>query len=152
MIGESGRLRKKIFKRGTLVLFVFGLGAEAGIEIVLKVRAEIDLIEWVAFRGRRFRGSRLKMLQPFFALFALEAAAYFVQSGDGLVDLLENRVFDHLRVDHLLEFELVERQHAHHLHESRREDLTLRHLEIQSWLQKRHTKARFIVRRIKEKA
>ena len=52
-------------------------------------------------------------------------AADFVDQRDGLFELFENRVLDHLGVDHVLEFELVEREDGDHLHQARGEDLAL---------------------------
>ena len=50
----------------------------------------------------------------------------------------QHRVFDHLLVDHLPEFETIERQHAHHLNQTRRKDLLLRDPEVKFWLQPVH--------------
>ena len=52
-------------------------------------------------------------------------AAYFVDQRDGFFELFENRVLDHLGVDHVLELKLVEREDGDHLHEAGREDLAL---------------------------
>ena len=52
--------------------------------------------------------------------------AYFVEQGNGIFKLFENRVLDHLSVDHVLELKLVEREDGDHLHQSRSQDLALR--------------------------
>ena len=45
---------------------------------------------------------------------------------NGIFELFENRVLDHLGVDHVLELKLVEREDRDHLHQARGEDLALR--------------------------
>src|SRR4029077_13488684 len=52
--------------------------------------------------------------------------------------LFQNRILDDFGVDHLLQLELVHRQYADHLHESRGQDLLLRNLKIKSVLKKDH--------------
>ena len=58
--------------------------------------------------------------------------AVIVRNRVVLAQLFQHRVGDHLLVDHLAQFELVEREDADHLHQARRQDLLLRHLEIQA--------------------
>jgi len=59
------------------------------------------------------------------------AAANVVNQRNRVFELLENRILDHLGIDHVLELELVEREHADHLHQARGKDLPLRDLETQ---------------------
>ena len=127
MIGQSCRLGEKVFKRGLLAVFVLRLCAIAGVEILLEVRAKIDLVEDVllSWRGRFLSGP----LQP------LLAACNLIQHRNCFVNLFKDRIFHHLGIDHLLELELVQRKYAHHLHQARRQHLTLGHLQTQFWLQ-----------------
>ena len=48
------------------------------------------------------------------------------------LNFFQHRVGNHLLVDHLAQFELVEREHADHLNQAGRQDLLLRHLEVQA--------------------
>ena len=61
--------------------------------------------------------------QPATVLFLLTD---FVEQRDRFFRVLrENRVLDHLGVDHVLELKLIERENGDHLHETRGEDLAL---------------------------
>ena len=60
------------------------------------------------------------------------------RAGNVFFELLEHRIFDDLGVDHLLQLELVQGKHAHHLHEARGEYLPLRDFQAQSWLKQGH--------------
>jgi hypothetical protein len=50
--------------------------------------------------------------------------------------LFQHRVLDHLGIDHVLQLKLVEREYGHHLHETRRQNLPLRQLDVQFVLKK----------------
>src|SRR5438094_109855 len=63
-------------------------------------------------------------------LFGFDLLVYFLQRKH-LFQLLEHGVGNHLLIDHLAQLELVEREHADHLDEPRRQDLLLRHPEVQ---------------------
>ncbi len=134
VIGQSRRLGEEVLERGLLVLLILRLRAIAGVQIILEVRSEIDLVEGILGRGRRLLDVTLfdSALQPFLA------ARDLIQHRNRLVNLFQDGVFHHLGIDHLLQFELVERQHAHHLHQTRSEDLALRYFEAQFGLQQRH--------------
>ena len=136
VIGQSRGLGEKVFKRGLFAVFVLRLRAIAGVEIILEVRAEIDLVEKSLGRGGRFLDAAGRILgaalEPFFA------ARHLVQHRNRLVNLLQDGILHHLGIDHLLQFQLIEGKNAHHLHQARRKDLALRHFQIQSWLQQRH--------------
>ena len=53
VIGQSCRLGEKVFKRGLFALFILRLCAITGVQILLKVGAEVDLIEGIFGWGRR---------------------------------------------------------------------------------------------------
>ena len=71
-------------------------------------------------------------------LHAFLTARNLIQHRNRLVNLLQHGIFHHLGIDHLLQLELVERQHAHHLHQARSQDLALRYFQAQFGLQQRH--------------
>jgi hypothetical protein len=52
-------------------------------------------------------------------------------ASEPFVNLLQDGILHHLGIDHLLQFELVQRKNAHHLHQARSQDLALRDLQIQ---------------------
>ena len=52
-----------------------------------------------------------------------------IDEGDAFLQLFEHGVFDDFGVDQLFQLQLVERQHADHLHQARRQNLTLRYLQ-----------------------
>ena len=104
--------------------FHLSAGAIARVEIVLKERSEVDFLKGIfLFGGDRglFRGS---LSSGAVAVFLL--AAYFVDERDGFFELFENRVLDHLGVDHVFELKLIEREDRDHLHQTRGKDLALR--------------------------
>ena len=80
----------------------------------------------------------LQKSQAFLPLRALLPRRDFIQHRNGLVNLFQNRVLHHLRIDHLLQLELVERQNAHHLHQAWSQDLALRDFQAHSGLEQRH--------------
>jgi hypothetical protein len=45
--------------------------------------------------------------------------------------LFEDRIRDHLLIDHLAKLETIEREHAHHLHQAGRQNLALGHLQVE---------------------
>ena len=126
MIGKIRRLGEEILERRALDILHLAVGAVAGIEIVLKERAEINLFEGIFLfcrgDGIFFVGGGSGALAVFFFF------ADFVEQRNGVFELLENRILDHLRVDHVLELKLVEREDGDHLHQARGEDLALREL------------------------
>ena len=131
-----------MLERRPFAVFVLRLRAIAGVQVILKVRAEVDFLERVLGWGRRLgHGAivrpihKLNALHPFLALLP---PRNLVQHGNSLVNLFQDRVFHHLGIDHLLQLELVERKHGDHLHQARGKDLALRYLERHSWLQQRH--------------
>ena len=96
--------------------------------MLLKIGAEIPFFNQVVlvpvadFHTRR----------GFARFFLLGPLRYLVERGGALGQFFENGVHDHLLVDHLAQLELVEREHADHLHQAGRQNLLLRHLEVQT--------------------
>ena len=127
VVAQVPRLRQEVLERRLLDLFHFSRAAIAGIQIVLEERAKIDLFERIFLlirngRGTLFRGGRLGGQAVAFFLLASD----IVEHRNGVFQLFQHRVFDHLGIDHVLELELVEREYGHHLHEARRQNLPLR--------------------------
>ena len=117
------RLGEKILERRALDLFHLAVGAVAGVEIILEERAEIDLFEGIFLfdggDGIFFVGGGSG------ALAVLLFFADFVEQGNGVFQFFENRILDHLGIDHVLELKLVEREDGDHLHQARSKDLAL---------------------------
>ena len=131
VVAQRLRARQKVLKRGRIHIFK-GAAArtETGVQVVLKVAAKVDFVERILFRPLGFRHLLLS------GKFAVPVASgQFIKACGALVDLLEDGVLHHLGVDHLLQFQLVEREYAHHLHQARRQHLPLRNTEIQLGLQ-----------------
>ena len=119
------------------------MGTITGVEIVLEERAEIDLFEGIFLFGRGdrifFGGGCSGAVAVFFFL------ADVIEERDRLFQLFENRVLDHLSVDHVLELKLVEREDRDHLHQARSEDLALGELYTEFVLQQNHVFGRFFL-------
>ena len=131
MIGQIARLGKEILKRRTIGAFKILRTAKSRIEIILKIRAEIDLLKRVLLLAGLFSRCERRLLRSLRALAICLASGNLVEQRNAGFEFLQNRVFNDLRIDHLSELELVQRKHADHLHEPRREDLLLRDLEIE---------------------
>ena len=58
------------------------------------------------------------------------ASRQFLNGDCRLLNFFQHRILHHLGVDHLLKLELVQRQHADHLHQSGCQHLALRDFEI----------------------
>ena len=72
MIGQTRRLGEKIFKRGFFALLVLRLSAIAGVQILLKVRSEVDLFEGIlGGNGRFFFRAMLLPLRSCFTFLAI---------------------------------------------------------------------------------
>src|SRR4051812_22677373 len=123
MIRKIAWLGKKILKRWTLNLFHLAVSAITRIEIVLEERAEVNFFEgiflFVRGDGIFFGGSSSSPVAVFLFL------ADVIDQRNCFFQLFENRVLDHLSVDHVLELKLVERQDGDHLHQARSKDLAL---------------------------
>ena len=139
VVAQVSRLRQEVLERRLLDLFHFPRAAITGIQIVLEERAKIDLFERILLLirdGRRtlFRGGCLGGQPVAFFLLASD----IIEQRNGVFQLFQHRVLDHLGIDHVLELELVEREHRHHLHETRRQNLPLRQLDVQFVLKQHH--------------
>ena len=129
VIGQGAGLGKEIFKRGLVALFKAVGGAKTGIEIILEIGAEVNLVERIT----------LVALCLGCGLFDASLALRFflcqvVDEGNALFQLLQHRILNDFGVDQLFQLQLVERQHADHLHQARRQNLPLRNLQTELWL------------------
>ncbi len=88
-------------------------------------------LSFVRDRGGFFRSRFGGYAVAFFFL-----ASDVIEQRDGIFKFFQHRVLDHLGIDHVLELELVEREHGDHLHETRRQNLPLRQLDVQFVLKK----------------
>jgi hypothetical protein len=123
-----------MLKRWLVELLEVRGGFEAGVEIILKVGTEINLVEWVFFFPRLFARNLFNRTVAVAFL-----PMQFVNGRRGFLKLFQNGVLDHLRVDHVLQLELVQREHADHLNQPGRKHLALGDLEVQFWL-KQHSR------------
>src|ERR1700756_2116082 len=141
MVGEIRRLGEKILKRRTLDVFHLAVRAIAGIKIVLEEGTEIDLFEGILLfdggNGIFFGGGG----SGAFAVFLFFAD--LVEQRNRVFELFEDRVLDHLSIDHVLELKLVEREDRDHLHQARGKNLALRELYAEFVLQQNHEFGRF---------
>ena len=140
MVGEGVRLGEEILEGGLVGGFEAAWAAKAGVQIVLEVGAEVDLREGIFFLFGCLDGGRDLFHR---ALSLGLASLHVVEQGNALLNLFEDRVLRHLRLDHLLQLKLIQRQHADHLHEARGQYLALSHFEAQLGLEKRHRHLRF---------
>ena len=89
---------------------------------MIEEAADVELVKGIGlglFRnlfGFRFQKGFVAVVVGLRGLFAL---------------LFQDRIGDHLLVDHLAQFQTIEREHADHLHQTWRQNLPLRHLQIQ---------------------
>ncbi len=130
-----------MLKRRLFALFIFRLCPEAGVQVVLEVRPEVDFLERILGRSRRFGwGGAIRPVQfhPFLTFLTLLPARDLIQHWNRFVNLFKDGIFNHLGIDHLLQLELIQRKHADHLHQPRGQYLALRHLERKSGLQEWH--------------
>ncbi len=124
MIGEGAGLGKEILKRRLVGLLKTVGRAEAGIQIILKVGAKVYFVERVTLVALRL-GRDL-----FYAALALRLfQGDVIDEGNTLFQLFQHRILNNLGVDQLFQLQLVERQHADHLHQARRQNLTLRNFQ-----------------------
>ena len=110
-----------MFERRLVVLFKVGRGLEAGIEIVLEVASEVDLVEGILlFALCLFLNSLDGALAVAFDTGSL------IEGCGGLFELFEHGILNHLGVDHVLELKLIERENTDHLHQPGCQHLPLR--------------------------
>ena len=79
MVGQTAGLGEKILERGTLDVLHFARTAIAGVEVILKERAEIDFFKWIFFLGIG-SCSRAFFYGSAVALFL--AAIYIIEQGN----------------------------------------------------------------------
>ena len=138
VIGQRHRRGEEILNRGLLDFLVIVGGAEAGVEVILEIGAEVDFVEGVflfflAFGdGLGFDGA----VAVFFC------ARDIVEQRNVLFQLLENGILGDLGLDHLLQLQLVQGEHADHLHQPGRQDLALCDLKAEFWLKKYHSSSK----------
>src|SRR5712672_1536294 len=124
MIAEAGSRGKKLLERRTLRNFALLRAApvSTGIEVLIEEGTNVELV----------KGIRFGLLRDLFG-FCLEKG--FVAVVVGLrwlfALLFQDRVGNHLLVDHLAQLKPIEREHADHLNEARSQNLLLRNLQIQ---------------------
>ena len=122
VVGKALRGREKFLKRGLFRFFALAacraLGAR--IEVLIEERAEIEFVERI--RGGSFGNFLDFLLQKRFVGIAVLGGSFFC-------GFLENGIGHDLLIDHLPQLETVQRQHADHLHEARRQNLLLRHAQ-----------------------
>jgi hypothetical protein len=135
MVGKGIRLGEEVLKGRFFALLEAVRGPEAGVEVVLEVGPEIDLREGVFFLFWCLDGSGDLFHRP---IPLRLASLHVVEEGNALLDLIEDRILRHLGLDHLLQLQLIQRQHADHLHEARGQYLSLSHFEAQLGLKKCH--------------
>src|ERR1700733_8297870 len=124
VIGEGAGLGKKIFKRWFVGLFKTVGRAEARIQIILEVGSKIDLIKRITLVALGLSCNLFDTAVPFGF-----PEGDVIDEGNALFQLFQHRVLNDLGVDQLLQLQLVERQHTDHLHQARRQYLTLRNLQ-----------------------
>src|SRR5690242_20214840 len=135
MVGQRIGLGKEVFERRLVAELEAVRGTEARIEVILKIRAEVDLGEGILLFFRSLRSSSYLFS---WTIPLCLAALHVVEQRNAFLDFIEDWVLCHLRLDHLLQLELVQRQYADHLHKARGQNLALSHFEAQLRLKKRH--------------
>src|SRR5438309_2670349 len=130
-----------MFKGRALDVLHLAVSAVAGIEVVLEERTEIDFFEWIFLLGSGggifFVGSGSGALAIFFFF------ADLVKQRNRVFELLQHRILNHLRIDHVLQLKLVERKNRDHLHQARGKNLALRELYVKPVLKKNHKSYRW---------
>src|SRR6266850_5578325 len=124
VIAEAGSRGKKLLERRTLGNFALLRAATvpAGIEILIEEGADVEFV----------KGIRFRLLRDFFGFCLQEGFVAVVVGLRGLFALFfQDRVGNHLLVDHLAQLKAIEREHADHLNEARSQNLLLRNLQIQ---------------------
>ena len=125
MVGQILRGRKELIEGRTLNVFAFAAGGAlgSGIEILRKEGAKIEFIEGIGFG----------LLRNFFDFFLEKGLVgiAILRRRVAFGHFIENRVRHDLLIDHLPQFQAVQRQHADHLNEPRRQNLLLRDAETQ---------------------
>ena len=120
MVGQALRGREKFLKRGLFRFFALAAcrPLRARIEVLVEERAEIEFVERI--RSGSFGKFLDFLLQKRFVGVAVLGGSFFRC-------FFENGIRHDLLIDHFPQLETVQRQHADHLHEPRRQNLLLRH-------------------------
>jgi hypothetical protein len=124
VVGEAGGRRQKFLERGPLGNFPFLRlpAVAAGVQILIEEAADVELVKGIGFR----------LLGNFFSFGLQKSLVAIVVGLRRLFALLfQDGIGDHLLVDHLAQLQAIEREHADHLHQTWRQNLPLRHLQIQ---------------------
>ena len=124
VIGQARRRGEELVERRFLDFLVLAArGAlRARVEVLPEERTEIEFIKWVGCGSFR----------NFFRFLFEERFVGVAVGGDAILgQLFQNRIRHDLLIDHLSKLETVQRQHADHLDEARRQNLLLRQPEMQ---------------------
>ncbi len=116
---------KEFVEGGAFDVFAFAAAGAfgAGIEILGEEGAEIEFVEGIGGFG----------FGDFFGFF-LEERFVGVAVGGGRAlfgDFFEDGIGHDFLIDHLAQLQAIEREHADHLHEARRENLLLGHAQAE---------------------
>ena len=132
VIGEIAWFREEILERRPFDFLHLITAAKARIEIFLKEGTEINFFEGIFLL---FGGDRRRFLRRSLPVAVFFPPVHIINKRDRILQFLQNRIFHHFGGDHVLEFKLVERKHADHLHQTRSKDLSLRDFQVQFGLQ-----------------
>ena len=131
MFGKTLGRGKKLFERWALIDFALATVfiASAAAQILVEKGGHIEF-------SKRAGGFDLG---NFFSLGFQEGFGAVILGDHRVIrQFFQHRVFDHFLVDHLTQFETIQRENAHHLNQARREDLLLRDPEVKFWRQPVH--------------
>src|SRR5579859_275083 len=143
MFGQPGRRGEELFEGWPFGYFALLRLAtiSACIQILVEESTDIKFVEWIG----------LRLFGDFFCFYFEEIFVAVIVGLSGLLALLfEDRILNHLLVDHLFKFEAVQRQHADHLNEAGRQNLFLRDLEIEFESLPSHLCARSFLRSLNQ--
>ncbi len=131
MLGKPLGRGEELFERWAFIYFAFAAVfiASAAAQILVEKGRYVEILKWV---GRFGRGN-------FFG-FSLQEGFGAVVFGDHRIigQFFQHRILHHFLVDHLTEFETIQRQNTHHLNQARRKNLLLRDPEVKFWRQPVH--------------
>ena len=130
MLGKSLRRGNELFEGRLLDDFVLAASfAAAAIQILIEEGSDIEFVEGIGRLCLRHFLS-LGLDEGFFAV--------IFAGGPSLVSSSSIGIGDHFLRDHLAQFQTVQRQHADHLHQARRQNLLLGDLEMKFGLEPAH--------------
>ena len=131
VFGKTLGRGKKLFERWALVDFALAAVfiASTTAQILVEKGGDVELCKWAGGFD----------LGNFFSLGFQEGFGAVILGDHRVIrQFFQHRVFDHFLVDHLTQFETIQRENAHHLNQARREDLLLRDPEVKFWRQPVH--------------